>query len=408
MRSVAEHLAVVLDGVVPLGAVDVDVLDAIGQTLAGDVVAPWPLPSFDNSSMDGYAVVAADLVGASAESPVTLVVGGDIAAGDSGDLLVARGRTVRIMTGAPMPAGADAVVPVERTDGGTEVVSVTGAVDAGAFIRRAGEDVATGAVVARAGDVVTERSVPVLASVGRASVSVVRRPHVVVISTGDELVEAGHPLEHGQIVDSNGVMLVALARAAGASAWRTPRAHDRDDEFRAVLDAALREADVVVTSGGVSMGAYDTVKAVLSRSGEVDFVKVAQHPGMPQGSGRLGDRRVPIVTLPGNPVSSFISFELYVRPLIRRLMGKPDVTRPTEPAVCLEGFGSPGGKTQYARGVLDVNADGSRSVTPVGGQGSHVVGGLARANALIVVPPEVSRVEPGDVVAVIDLMRAQL
>jgi molybdenum cofactor synthesis domain-containing protein len=408
MRSVAEHLAAVLDGVVPLSAVDADVLDAIGQTLAEDVVAPWPLPSFDNSSMDGYAVVAADLVGASAGSPVMLVVGGDIAAGDSGDLVVASGRTVRIMTGAPMPAGADAVVPVERTDGGTEVVSVTDAVDAGAFIRRAGEDVSAGAVVARAGDVVTERSVPVLASVGRASVSVVRRPHVVVISTGDELVEAGHPLEHGQIVDSNGVMLVALARAAGASAWRTPRSHDRDDEFRAVLDAALREADVVVTSGGVSMGAYDTVKAVLSRSGEVDFVKVAQHPGMPQGSGRLGDRRVPIVTLPGNPVSSFISFELYVRPLIRRLMGKHDVTRPTEPAVCLEGFGSPGGKTQYARGVLEVRADGSRYVTPVGGQGSHVVGGLARADALIVVPPEVSRVEPGDVVSVIDLMRVQL
>jgi molybdopterin molybdotransferase len=408
MRSVAEHLAAVLDGVAPLGAIDVDLLDAIGQTLAADVVAPWPLPSFDNSSMDGYAVVAADVVGASPEAPVRLTVGGDIAAGDSGDLVVAPGRTVRIMTGAPMPAGADAVVPVERTDGGTEVVSISGTVDAGSFIRRAGEDVAAGAVVARAGDVVTERSVPVLASVGRASVRVVRRPHVVVISTGDELVEAGHPLEHGQIVDSNGVMLVALAKAAGASAWRTPRSHDRDDEFRAVLDAALREADIVVTSGGVSMGAYDTVKAVLSRSGEVDFVKVAQHPGMPQGSGRLGDRQVPIVTLPGNPVSSFISFELYVRPLIRRLMGKRDVTRATEPAVCLEAFGSPGGKTQYARGVLEVRPDGTRAVTPVGGQGSHVVGGLAQADALIVVPPEVSRVEVGDAVTVIDLMRAQL
>jgi molybdopterin molybdotransferase len=407
MRSVADHLAVVLDGVVPLEAVDVDLLDAVGQTLASDVVAPWALPSFDNSSMDGYAVVASDLVGASIGSPVSLSVAGDIAAGDSGDLVVEPGRTVRIMTGAPLPAGADAVVPVERTDGGTDLVSITSAVDAGSYIRRAGDDVAAGAVVAAAGDVVTVRSVPVLASVGRASVHVVRRPHVVVISTGDELVEAGQPLSHGQIVDSNGVMLVALAKAAGASAWRTPRSHDRDDEFRAVLDAALREADIVVTSGGVSMGAYDTVKAVLSRSGEVDFVKVAQHPGMPQGSGRLGARRVPIVTLPGNPVSSFISFELYVRPLIRRLMGKADVVRPTEPAVCLEGFGSPSGKTQYARGVLEVRADGSRAVTPVGGQGSHVVGGLAQSDALIVVPPEVSQVEPGDLVTVIDLGRQQ-
>lgn len=408
MRSVAEHLDVVLAGVVPLEAVDVDLLDAVGQTLAADVVAPWPLPSFDNSSMDGYAVVAADVASAGPESPVTLAVGGDIAAGDAGDLVVAPGRAVRIMTGAPMPAGADAVVPVERTDGGTATVTITGAVDAGSFIRRAGEDVAAGTVVARAGDVVTVRSVPVIASVGCATVHVVRRPHVVVISTGDELVEAGQPLQHGQIVDSNGVMLVGLARAAGASAWRTPRAHDQDDEFRAVLDAALREADVVVTSGGVSMGAYDTVKAVLSRSGEVEFVKVAQHPGMPQGSGRLGERQVPIVTLPGNPVSSFISFELYVRPLIRRLMGRTDLVRPTEPAVCLEGFGSPSGKAQYARGVLEVRPDGTRVVTPVGGQASHVVGGLARADALIVVPPDVTRVEAGDVVTVIDLLRDQL
>jgi molybdopterin molybdotransferase len=215
MRSVADHLAVVLDGVVPLEAVDVDLLDAVGQTLASDVVAPWALPSFDNSSMDGYAVVASDLVGASVESPVSLSVAGDIAAGDSGDLVVAPGRTVRIMTGAPLPVGADAVVPVERTDGGTDLVSITSAVDAGSYIRRAGDDVAAGAVVAAAGDVVTVRSVPVLASVGRASVHVVRRPHVVVISTGDELVEAGQPLSHGQIVDSNGVMLVALAKAAG-------------------------------------------------------------------------------------------------------------------------------------------------------------------------------------------------
>ncbi len=190
------------------------------------------------------------------------------------------------MTGAPLPAGADAVVPVERTDGGVDRVSITAPAAVGAYVRRAGEDVAAGAVVQRAGDVVTERSVAVLASVGRAQVHVVRRPHVVVISTGDELVEVGHPLEPGQIVDSNGIMLVALARSAGASAWRTPHSHDVDEEFRAVLDAALREADVVVTSGGVSMGAYDTVKAVLSQSGEVDFVKVAQHPGMPQGVGR--------------------------------------------------------------------------------------------------------------------------
>jgi molybdenum cofactor synthesis domain-containing protein len=330
-----------------------------------------------------------------------------VAAGETGATTVAAGTALRIMTGAPMPEGADTVVPVERTDGGTQTVSITVAVPAGTYIRRAGEDVLAGSVVQRAGDVVSERSVAVLASVGCAHVPVVRRPHVVVISTGDELVEVGHPLTHGQIVDSNGLMLVALARAAGASAWRTPHSHDVDDEFRGLLDAALRNADVVVTSGGVSMGAFDTVKAVLSESGEAEFVKVAQHPGMPQGSGRLGAKRIPIVTLPGNPVSSFISFELYVRPLVRRLMGRTELARPTEPATLLEPIDSPAGKQQYVRAVLEIGVDGRRSVRPVGGQGSHVVGALAMAQALVVLPPDVTRVEAGETVAVLDLLRAQ-
>jgi molybdopterin molybdotransferase len=407
VRSVEEHLAAVLDGIEPLGVHHVALLDALGQTLAEDVVAPWPLPSFDNSSMDGYAVRAVDVAGAGEAAPVVLPVVGDLAAGAAGDVEVAPGTAVRIMTGAPLPPGADAVVPVERTDGGTDRVSITAAVDAGAYVRREGEDVERGQVVLRAGDVVTDRSIAVLASVGGATVGVVTRPHVVVISTGDELVEPGTPLQRGQIADSNGVMLTALARSAGASAWHAPRVRDRDDEFTAVLEAALRNADVVVTSGGVSMGAYDTVKAVLSRTGDVEFVKVAQHPGMPQGQGRIGAGRVPIVTLPGNPVSSFISFELYVRPLIRRLMGKRDLTRPLEPAVALEAFDSPPAKQQYVRAVIEVRDDGTRAVRPVGGQGSHVVGGLAMADALVVVPPGVARVEAEDRVDVIDLARSQ-
>ena len=407
MRSVEEHLEAVLAGVNPLEHEEVALLDALGQTLAVDVVAPWPLPPFDNSSMDGYAVCAEDVAWAAADAPVRLPVVADLAAGNRDDLVLGPGVAARIMTGAPMPHGADCVVPVERTDGGTEVVTITEGVDAGAYVRRAGDDVPEGAVVGRAGETVTDRSIAVLASVGRGKLTVVRRPHVVVISTGDELVEPGAPMVRGQIADSNGVMLTALARNAGASAWKAPRVHDDDDELRAVLDAALRNADVVITSGGVSMGAYDTVKSLLSASGEVEFVKVAQHPGMPQGTGRLGAQRVPIVTLPGNPVSSFISFELYVRPLIRRLMGKPDLVRPEDRAVCTVAFDSPRGKTQYVRAVLDVHEDGSRTVRPVGGQGSHVVGGLAMADALIVVPADVARVEDGDVVTVLDLQRSQ-
>jgi len=406
VRTVAEHLAAVLEGVEPLEPVDLPLLEARGLVLTQDVVAPWPLPSFDNSSMDGYAVHAADVAPATESSPVTLPVLGDLAAGASSTEPVAAGTCVRIMTGAPMPPGADAVVPVELTDGGTSQVLVRGAVEAGAFVRRAGDDVPGGATVARAGDVLTERNIAVIASVGAGVVSVVRRPRLIVISTGDELVDAGEPLEHGQIVDSNGVMLTALGLAAGANALRAPRSRDDAIEFQALVDAAVELSDVVVTSGGVSMGAYDTVKAVLSKTGDVEFVKVAQQPGMPQGTGRLGERRVPIVTLPGNPVSSFVSFELYVRPLVRRLMGHTVLTRDPEPAVVLEGFGSPAGKQQYVRGLLQVRDDGSREVRPVGGQASHVMGGLAMANALVVVPPDVTRVEAGDVVSVIDLDRS--
>jgi molybdopterin molybdotransferase len=405
MRSVEDHRAIVLDGVEPLPAVDTPLLDALGQVLARDVVAPWPLPLFDNSSMDGYAVRAADVADAAEGSPAVLTVLGDAAAGSGGGLEVASGTTIRIMTGAPMPPGADAVVPVESSDGGTTTVALTRAVEAGAYVRRRGEDVAEGQVVMRAGDVVTDRAIAVLASVGCAEVPVHARPRVVVIATGDELVEVGTVPGFGQIVDSNGLMLTACARAAGAVGVRAPRVRDVDADVRAALDSAAAEADVVVTSGGVSMGAFDTMKAVLSASGEVEFVKVAQHPGMPQGFGRVGERRVPIVTLPGNPVSSWISFQVYVRPLIRRLMGFADVLPVVEPAVCDEGFDSPVGKQQFVRAVLRIEPDGTRHATPIGGQGSHVVGALAHAQALVVVPPAQGRVEPGSTVSVVDLSR---
>ena len=404
MRSVDEHRRIALEAVSPLEPITLPLLDAAGCVLAEDVTAAWPLPSFDNSSMDGYAVLAADVATASADSPIELAVVDDVPAGYRATERVSPGRAIRIMTGAPLPDGADAVVPVEATDAGTQRVRIASPVAAGSYIRRAGEDVVAGTPVLEVGTVLTARSIALATAVGRAEVRVHPRPRVVVISTGNELVDPGVPLRHGLIADSNSVMLVTAAREAGATAYRAGPVPDDEDRLMATLDDQLVRADLVITSGGVSMGAYDTVKAVLSRIGTVEFVKVAMQPGMPQGFGVLGDDAVPIATLPGNPVSAYVSFEIFVRPLIRRMMGFRDVHRPVVSAVCTAPFDSPAGKTQFARVQLRVE-DGRYVAHPEGAQGSHILGGLARADALAVVPPEVTRIEAGDLITVIDLGR---
>ncbi|MFM9134995.1 MAG: gephyrin-like molybdotransferase Glp [bacterium] len=404
MRSVEEHQRIALEAVRPLEPITLPLLDAAGCVLAEEVTAAWPLPSFDNSSMDGYAVLAADVASASPESPVVLDVVDDVPAGYRATERVSPGRAIRIMTGAPLPDGAEAVVPVEATDAGIERVEIRSPVAPGSSIRRAGEDVVAGTPVLEVGTVLTARSIALATAVGKAEVRVHPRPRVVVISTGNELVDPGVPLRHGLIADSNSVMLVTAAREAGAAAFRAGPVPDDEERLMATLDDQLVRADLVVTSGGVSMGAYDTVKAVLSRIGTVEFVKVGMQPGMPQGFGVLGDDAIPIATLPGNPVSAYVSFEVFVRPLIRRMMGFERVHRPVVSAVCTAGFDSPSGKTQFARVQLRVE-DGRYVAHPEGAQGSHILGGLARADALAVIPPEVTRVEQGDVLTVIDLGR---
>ena len=402
MRSVEEHLQSVLAGVVPLSPLDVTLVDARGCVLAEDVTAPWPLPPFDNASMDGYAVKASDLLAASDGKPVTLRVIDDVPAGYRASVELREGSAIRIMTGAPLPEGAEAIVPLEWTDGGMPEVKVMRSVNRGAHVRRRGDDVALGEVVATAGTVLGPREIALLAAVGRGRVSVHPQPRVVIISTGSELVEPGQPLSPGLITDSNGVTIAAAVQEAGAIAYRVGPLVDDAPTLLAALEDQLVRADLIVTTGGVSAGAYDTVKAVLSRLGTVEFTTVAMQPGMPQGHGTLGPDLTPIFTLPGNPVSAYVSFEVFVRPVIRRMLGHERIYRPVVRAVLAEPLASPVGKRQFARGHLEVE-EGRYVVRPAGGQGSHMLGALAKANALVVVPEDVTEVKPGTAVAVLRL-----
>lgn len=405
MKRVADHLSDVLSAVRPLTPIDVHLLDAHGCMLTEDVVAPWPLPRFDNSAMDGYAVQATDVAGATGDEPVELPVVADIGAGDSEPSAIGPGLAARIMTGAPMPSGADAVVPVEATDGGTARVRVSEAVSEGRHVRRAGEDVREGDTVLVAGAYLGAAQLGLLAAVGFDQITVRPRPRVVVISTGSELVEPGLPLRPGQITDSNSYMLTAAAWEAGAVAYRVAPVTDDPAKVMDLIEDQLVRADLVVTSGGVSAGAYDVVKQVLSELGTVRFDKVAMQPGMPQGFGVIGESGTPIFTLPGNPVSAFVSFEVFVRPAIRKMLGSPRLHLPTTKAVLQATLRSPEGKRQFARGRLLPTRDGAHQVTPLAGQGSHLLGDLAHANALIVVPEQVTEVAAGQVVETVLLER---
>ncbi|MFB6726876.1 gephyrin-like molybdotransferase Glp [Kribbella sp. NPDC056345] len=394
-RSVEEHLEAVLGRVTALPAFDQPLMEALGLVLAEDIVSGVNLPGFDNSAMDGYAVRAGDLAGASAEAAITLPVIGEQRAGQSVRTIVTPGTCMRIMTGAPMPRGADSVVPVEWTDGGTVNVRIDQQPPLGGSVRRFGEDVKAGQQVLERDTLLGPRQIAVLAAVGRARVKARPRPRVVVVSTGSELRELGTALGDGQIYDSNSYTMAACARAAGAEVYRVGVVDDDAKKIMDTLNDQLSRADLVITTGGVSKGAYDVVKEVLSKTGTVDFPEVAMQPGKPQGFGVLGADEVPIFTLPGNPVSAYVSFEVFVRPALRKLMGQMPYRRSLARGVSLDGFNSPSGKRQFVRAAARSGDEGWMAST-VGGHGSHLLGGLSRANALIVVPEDVTSVRAGD------------
>ena len=404
LSTVDEHVERIVESLQPLPPYDQPLLEAVGLPVCEDIAAPMDLPSFDNSAMDGYAVYFDDVVTASDDHPVHLPVVGEMAAGQTKLFALSPGTAVRIMTGAPVPQGADAVVPVEWTDGGVATVRITQAPTRNQHVRFQGEDVRRGDVLLEDGSVLGPRQLGLLASVGRSQVQARPRPRVVIMSTGSELREPGAGLDHDSIYDANSYMLAASARAAGAIAYRVGIVSDDPQEFRDALSDQLVRADLVVTSGGVSKGQYDVVKEVLAELGTVSFGEVAMQPGKPQGFGFVGEDSTPIITLPGNPVSSYVSFEVFVLPAIRRMMGKVPYRRPMVRALATQGLSSIAGKQQYARGRFEIDGKGAH-VTPVGGHGSHLMGDLADANALIVLPADVTSVAAGEQVQVLVLDR---
>jgi molybdopterin molybdotransferase len=392
----------IVASVSPLPDFPQPLMDALGLAVAEDVHAPISLPSFDNSSMDGYAVVRDDVLTATPEQPVHLPVVGEIGAGRADLVALSPGTAVKIMTGAPVPRGCDAVVPYEWTDRGVAQVRITQVPSAGQHIRTRGDDVEEGDLLIEHGTVLGPRHLGLLAAVGRSTVRCRPRPRVVVISTGSELREPGAPLGHDSIYDGNSFLLAAAARTAGAIAYRVGIVPDDPRTFTDALSDQLVRADLVVTSGGVSQGDFDVVKEALGQLGTVWFGGVAMQPGKPQGFGTVGDDATPIFTLPGNPVSAYVSFETFVLPAIRRMMGKLPYSRPPARARLTHGIASPEGKQQMVRGAYATDRGGP-FVSPVGGHGSHLIGDLATSNALIVVPPEVTALDAGAMVQVLKL-----
>jgi molybdopterin molybdotransferase len=362
----------------------VTVAEAVGRVLVERIVAPEPVPPFDNSAMDGFAVRAGDCA-----DPAGLKVTGRTLAGEAPAGIVGSGEAVRIMTGAPVPPGADTIVPIEHVelhDDGNRI-TLTESVSPGQHVRRTGDDLAVGAVVVEAGTALTPAHLGLLATVGVEKVSVVRRPRVGVVSTGDELVEGGGPLLVGQIRDSNRPALLALVAEAGAEAVDLGHAPDDPEAITAAFLRGVTSCDAVLSSGGVSMGDVDLVREVLDLMGEMRWMQVAIRPAKPFAFGLVDG--VPVFGLPGNPVSSLVSFELFARPAIRRLAGHPDhrLDRPCPTAIAVDGLPrKPDGKIHFVRVVVRVGAEGRLEARSAGAQGSHQMSGMAAANGLAIVP----------------------
>ncbi len=410
MLAVDEALERILAVFSRLPAEQIDVADGLGRVLAEDVRATLDLPPFANSSMDGYAVRAADVLNARRDAPVTLTVVGDIPAGSAPQFTISTGQAARIMTGAPLPAGADAVIPVEHTDDAPQSGKYTDRLaappppriaifepsQAGAYVRPVGEDVQAGQTVLREGRVLRAADLGVLVGLGLPRIRVVRRPLVAVLSTGDELLDVHEPLAPGKIRDTNGYTITALVQGLGAQAIRLGIARDTVEDVRAHLQRALdAKADLILSTAGVSVGSYDVVKNVVESLGALGFWKVRMRPGKPLAFGHL--QSTPFMGLPGNPVSAMVSFDVFARPAILKMAGRSLYTATAE-AELAHPLQSDG-RQSYIRVTLE-QQNGKLVARSTGNQSSGVLTSLVNADGLLIVPEGVTEVQAGSRLAV--------
>ncbi len=412
MLSVEEALERVMACFQPLEAVTVPLMDSLGQVLAEDITSPLALPPLANSAMDGYAVQAGDISGASADAPRRLYVIGVVQAGQMPDRAVTPGVAVRIMTGAPVPDGADTVVPFEETDEvqrkregrPMDEVAVFSELPKGANVRPAGEDISQGELVLEAGTPIRPAEVGVIASLGLDSVRVVRRPIVSVLATGDELETAGSALSGGRIYDSNSFSVAASVLASGGAPRLLGIARDNLEHLHRKL-AETAGSDLVITSAGVSKGDYDIVKDVLNQRGSMNFWSVRMRPAKPLAFGHLsgnGGKDIPLLGLPGNPVSAMVAFEMFARPAIRMMLGLAGRARPAVEGVLTGPIFNYDGRRVYARVEVE-RRDGVYYASPTGPQGSNILTSMSRANGLAICPEDLPRKDAGETVRILML-----
>ena len=404
MLTVPEAVAEITSGIQPRDVERVPLLDALGRVLAAPAIAPYTLPQWDNSAMDGYAVSAADVAHATADAPVVLPVHGTIAAGGFASRALRNGEAVRIMTGAPLPEGADTVIRVEDTDGGAERVTIRNARDVKKNIRPRGEDYREGATVIARGTPLAAAQLGVLASLGYAQVDVHRRPVVAIAGSGDELVDLDQfdeVLAGKKIVASNRYTLDALVRQAGGIPKHLGNAADTPESLRSVLEQS-RGCDLLVTSAGASVGEFDYTRQVLESLGaDLRFWRVRMRPGAPLGFGTLDG--MPWIGLPGNPVSAMVTFELFARPVVRRMLGHTRLFRRPVSALLEEPVTIGAKLMHFLRAITHINEEGMLTVRLTGPQGSGILTSMSQANALLVVPEDRPRVEAGERLNVLPL-----